>query len=52
MVVALAVIAVLVALEVAVFFGMGRLLGWPVMLGISGVTGVIGLFIIGMAIWR
>ncbi len=51
-VVVLAVVVALIAAEIALFFGVGRFLGWPFMLGVSGVTAVIGLIIVGLAIWR
>ena len=50
--VVLAVVVALIAAEIALFFGVGRFLGWPFMLGVSGVTAVIGLIIVGLAIWR
>jgi UPF0716 protein FxsA len=50
--VVLALVTLLLAAEAALFVGAGHYLGWPFMLGLSSVTGVIGLVIVGLAIWR
>ena len=48
----LALVTLLLAAEVALFVAGGQYLGWPFMLGLSSVTGVIGLVIVGLAVWR